>query len=57
MEEIKFKNMRRFNLIMGFMHLIQGVLMVFFSNDRTYPIFTIFSNLIPIPSHSCQTQN
>jgi hypothetical protein len=39
-EEIKFRRLRRFNLIMGALHLIQGVFMIFVSNDRTYPIFT-----------------
>jgi len=39
-EEIKFAKLRRFNLIMGFLHLIQGVLMILLSNDTTYPIFT-----------------
>lgn len=38
--EPKFKSLRRFNLIMGFLHLIQGVFMWVVSNDTTYPIFT-----------------
>ena len=38
--EAKFKGLRRFNLIMGFLHLIQGVFMWVVSNDTTYPIFT-----------------
>jgi len=40
--EIKFTKLRRFNLIMGFLHLIQGVLMWVISNETTYPIFTNF---------------
>ena len=28
-EEKKFKGLRRFNLIMGFLHLIQGILMAY----------------------------
>jgi hypothetical protein len=40
--EKKFKGLRSFNLVMGFMHLIQGVLMIVLSNDKTYPIFTNF---------------
>lgn len=36
----KFQGLRRFNLIMGFLHLIQGIFMWVVSNDRTYPIFT-----------------
>ena len=35
-----FEGLRRFNLIMGFLHLIQGIFMWVVSNDKTYPIFT-----------------
>lgn len=38
--ESTFTGLRRFNLIMGFLHLIQGVFMIVVSNDKTYPIFT-----------------
>ncbi|HAV76452.1 MAG TPA: hypothetical protein DCX53_03765 [Anaerolineae bacterium] len=37
-----FSKLRRFNLIMGFLHLIQGVFMWVVSNDTTYPVFTNF---------------
>ena len=37
-----YRGLRRFNLIMGFLHLVQGVLMIAFSNATTYPIFTNF---------------
>lgn len=40
--ERKFASLRRFNLIMGFLHLVQGVLMIVISNDTTYPIYTNF---------------
>jgi hypothetical protein len=40
--EKTFLSLRRFNLFMGFLHLIQGVLMVLLSNQKTYPIFTNF---------------
>jgi hypothetical protein len=40
--EQKFANLRRFNVIMGFLHLVQGILMIVLSNDTTYPIFTNF---------------
>jgi len=40
--EEKFSRLTRFNLIMGFLHLIQGILMIVLSNDTTYPIFTNF---------------
>ena len=42
--EGKFPGLRRFNLIMGFLHLIQGVFMILVSNDTTYPIFTNYLN-------------
>ncbi len=38
--ETKLSRLVRFNLIMGFLHLVQGILMVVLSNDTTYPIFT-----------------
>jgi hypothetical protein len=40
--EKKLAGLRRFNIIMGFLHLIQGVFMILVSNDTTYPIFTNF---------------
>ena len=39
-KQIKFNKLRRFNLIMDFLHLIQGVVMMVISNDSTYPIYT-----------------
>jgi hypothetical protein len=41
-EEKKFIGLRRFNLIMGFMHLVQGILMIVLSNATAYPIYTNF---------------
>jgi len=41
-KETKFRKLRNFNLVMGFFHLVQGVLMILISNDTTYPIFTNF---------------
>jgi hypothetical protein len=38
--EKKFRGLRRFNAIMGFLHLIQGLFMILVSNAKTYPIFT-----------------
>lgn len=38
----KYGKLRRFNLIMGFLHLIQGAFMWIVSNDTTYPIYTNF---------------
>jgi hypothetical protein len=42
--EARFTGLRRFNLVMGFLHLIQGVFMWVVSNDTTYPVFTNFLN-------------
>jgi len=39
-DEKTYQGLRRFNLIMGFLHLIQGVFMWVISNDTTYPIYT-----------------
>jgi len=36
--------LRRFNVIMGFLHLVQGIFMIVVSNDTTYPIFTNYLN-------------
>ncbi len=41
-EEKKLQGLRRFNLIMGFLHLIQGILMIVLSNDTAYPVYTNF---------------
>lgn len=41
-EKTSFPRVRRFNLIMGFLHLVQGVLMIVLSNDSTRPIYTSF---------------
>ena len=40
--EKKLRGLRRFNLIMGFLHLVQGVFMWLISNDTTYPIYSNF---------------
>ena len=40
----RFTGLRRFNLIMGFLHLLQGVFMILVSNDTTYPIYTNYLN-------------
>lgn len=42
--ENRLSKLRNFNLIMGFLHLIQGIFMWVVSNDTTYPIFTNFLN-------------
>ena len=42
--EHQLTGLRRFNGIMGFLHLVQGILMIVLSNDTTYPIFTNYLN-------------
>lgn len=42
LEEKKLQGLRRFNLIMGFLHFVQGILMIVFSNDTAYPVYTNF---------------
>lgn len=36
----RLDSLRNFNLIMGFLHLIQGIFMWVVSNETTYPIYT-----------------
>jgi len=36
--EVKYAKLKRFNLIMGVLHLIQGALMLILSNDFTLPV-------------------
>lgn len=40
--EKTYRGLRRFNAVMGLLHLVQGVFMIAVSNDTTYPIFTNF---------------
>jgi len=40
--EKTFLGLRRFNAVMGLLHLVQGILMIVLSNDTTYPIYTNF---------------
>ncbi len=42
MDNTSYPRLRRFNAIMGVLHLIQGVLMWAISNDSTRPIYTSF---------------
>jgi len=35
--EKTFRGLRRFNAVMGLLHLVQGILMIVLSNDKTYP--------------------
>lgn len=40
--EQTFRGLRRFNAVMGALHLLQGILMIVLSNETTYPIYTNF---------------
>jgi hypothetical protein len=40
--EKTYLGLRRFNAFMGFLHLLQGILMIVLSNDTTYPVYTTF---------------
>lgn len=37
-----YTGLRRFNAIMGLLHLLQGILMIVLSNETTYPIYSNF---------------
>jgi hypothetical protein len=41
-EDVKFEKLKRFNLVMGFLHLIQGGLMLWLSPPGKGPIYTDF---------------
>jgi hypothetical protein len=41
-DDIKFVKLKRFNLIMGVLHLIQGAMMLVLSNDFTLPVTRSF---------------
>ena len=45
--ERTFTGLRRFNAVMGFFHLVQGILMILLSNDKTYPITTAYLKFNP----------
>jgi hypothetical protein len=38
--EKTFRGLRRFNAVMGVLHLVLSVLMIVLSNDTTYPIYS-----------------
>ena len=44
MDQKKYTSLRRFNLVMGAAHLIQGLFMILVSNETTYSIFTNYLN-------------
>ncbi len=41
-DKLSFPRLRRFNVIMGALHLIQGLAMVIFSNETSYPVYSTF---------------
>jgi len=46
-EEKTYTGLRRFNLVMGFLHLAQGIFMIAISNATTFPIYTNFLRFDP----------
>jgi hypothetical protein len=57
-EEKTYVGLRRFNLVMGVLHLAQGIFMIAISNATTFPVFTNFlkfdpnlRTLVPNPQH------
>jgi len=40
--ERAFLGLRRFNAVMGFLHLVQGIFMIAISNATTFPVYTNF---------------
>lgn len=47
-DESKFKSLRTFNLVMGFFHLIQGIMMLVLSNDFTLPVTRGYLEFDPV---------
>jgi hypothetical protein len=41
-DERTYSGLRRFNLVMGFLHLAQGIFMIAISNATTFPVYTSF---------------
>jgi hypothetical protein len=46
-EEKKFRSLRTFNIAMGFLHMVQGVLMLIIANESTLPLKTNFVSFNP----------
>jgi hypothetical protein len=46
-EERTYVGLRRFNLVMGFLHLAQGIFMIAISNATTFPVYTNFLRFDP----------
>jgi hypothetical protein len=40
--EVTFLRLRRFNAVMGVLHLVQGIFMIAISNATTFPVYTNF---------------
>ncbi len=47
-KEIKFESLRKFNLVMGFFHLIQGILMLSISKWESWEITTTYLEFNPL---------
>ena len=46
-DNLRFRNLRLFNGVMCLLHLIQGILVLYLSNDKTWPIVTTFLRFNP----------
>jgi hypothetical protein len=46
-EERTYTGLRRFNLVMAFLHLAQGIFMIAISNATTFPVYTNFLRFDP----------
>lgn len=44
-DDVKFARLRRFNLIMGFLHLVQGILMIVLSSGFSLPVYANYLGL------------
>lgn len=47
-DEPKFRSLRNFNLAMGVLHLVQGLLMLVLSNDSTLPVTASYVDYDPV---------
>jgi hypothetical protein len=46
-DDSKFRSLRKFNIFMGCLHLIQGLLMLYLSSDFSLPVTTAFVKFSP----------
>lgn len=56
-EEPRFKKLRNFNLVMGILHLMQGGLMLWLSNDFSLPVQETLLRYDPVTQSTVQVTN